>query len=176
MNFFSFLAVNKINLVGFSPLLWVPVLALCVVYWFRKNKLGESDLVLSIISFYLLFIISYGWITEQTFLDPTIFIFLYIFAFNPKRIYLYFLAAIQVFVYIFTVTNQTPFVFTPLLEKFSQPTLTALQNLYLYNGPLIWTIRGDMGLVITLSLLCFLVLLLKPTIIEKTQARLNRKH
>ena len=145
------------------------------MYWFRKKNLGESDLVLSIISFYLLFIISYGWITEQTFLDPTVFILLFIFAFNPKRIYLYFLAAIQAFVYIFTVANQTLFVFTPLLEKFSPSTLTALQNFYLDNGPLIWTIRGDMGLVVSLSLVCFLVLLLKPSIIEKAHEWLKSR-
>lgn len=175
MNFFSFLGLNQINLVGFSPILWIPTLAVCGVYWLRKKNFGEPDFVLSIISFFLLFMVSYGWITEQTFIDPTIFILVYILAFNPKRTYLYFLAVIQAFVYIFAVANQTLFVFTPLLEKFSPPTLTALQNFYFENGPLLWTIRGTMGLVVSLSLLCFLVLLLRPTIIEKAQERLRFK-
>ena len=117
--------------------------------------------------------ISYGWITEQTFVDPLPFILLFVLGYSPKRAYLYLLAAIQTLVYIFTVANQSLFVFTPLLERFSPPTLTALQNFHLDNGPLIWTIRGTMGLIISISLGVFLALLLKPTILEKIQGRLR---
>ena len=55
MNFYSFLALNRIYLVGISPIIWVPAMALCGIYWLRKTKLNESDLVLTIISFYLVF-------------------------------------------------------------------------------------------------------------------------
>ena len=47
MNLFSFLALEKINLVGLSPALWIPILAVCAFYWLRKPKLDESDLILS---------------------------------------------------------------------------------------------------------------------------------
>jgi Gpi18-like mannosyltransferase len=176
MNFFSFLYLFKLSFVSFSFTLWIPLLFICGIYWLRKPKFGESTLILSIISFYLLFMISYGWITEQTFLDPSIFIILFIFCYNPKKTYLYCFVVIQIFVYIFTVANQTLTVFNPLLEKFSPSSAIALQNFYSGNfGPLINTIRGTMGLVVSLSLMCFLILLLRPSIIEKTKTLLNRK-
>jgi hypothetical protein len=175
MNFWSFVALQGIDIVPLWQLrlLWIPLLAVCAIYWFRKPKLIEKDFVLSIISFYILFMLSYGWVSEQTFLDPLPFIFILILAFEPKRIYLYLLLTIQGFVYIFTIANQTLFVFTPLLERFSPQLLTNLTNFHLENGPLVNTIRGTMGLVTSMSLLVFLVLLLKPMILEKAQEKLR---
>ena len=40
----------------------------------------EADLNLAIISFYLLFMLSYGWVTEQSFLGP----FALYFSANPS--------------------------------------------------------------------------------------------
>ncbi len=175
MNFWSFIALQGIDLVPLWQLrlLWIPLLAACTVFWIRKPKLDEKDFVLSIISFYILFMFSYGWISEQTFIDPLPFIFLFILAFQPKRAYLCGLVAIQGFVYIFSVANQSLFVFTPLLERFSPQLLADLNSFHLENGPLAHTMRGTMGLVISVSLLIFLVLLLRPEILEKSQERLR---
>ena len=175
MNFWSFVALQGIDIVPLWPLrlLWIPLLAACTVFWIRKPKLDEKDFVLSIISFYLLFMFSYGWISEQTFIDPLPFIFLFILAFQPKRAYLYGLVAIQGFVYIFSVANQSLFIFTPLLERLSPRLLADLNSFHLENGPLVHSIRGTMGLVTSVSLLIFLVLLLKPAILEKAQERLH---
>ena len=175
MNFFSFLAVNNINSISYSRTLWIPFLSVCGLYWLRKKNFGESELVLSIISFYLLFMVTYGWISEQTFLDPTVFILIFIIGFNPKRIYFFILGAIQAFVYVFTVANRTLVIFTPLLEKFSPSGLNALNSFHQDNGPLIWVIRGYMGLIVSISLVCFLVLLLWPRIIDKAHEWLNRQ-
>ena len=171
MNFWSFLALQGIDIVPLwhIRLLWIPLLAVCAIFWMRKPKFVEKDLVLSIISFYILFMFYYGWISEQTFIDPLPFFFLAILAFEPKKIYFYALLAIQGFVYIFTVANQTLFVFTPLLERFLPPLLTGLTNFHLENGPLVHTIRGTMGLVISLSLLIFLLLLIKPEILGRAE-------
>ena len=175
MNFWSFIALQGIDIVPLwhVRLLWIPLLAVCAIFWVRKPKFFEKDLVLSIISFYILFMFYYGWISEQTFIDPLPFIFLFVLAFEPKQIYLHITATIQVFIYIFSVANQSLFIFKPLLERFSPPLLTDLTNFHLENGPLVHTIRGVMGLVISLSLLVFLVLLLKPAILEKAQERLR---
>ena len=88
--------------------------------------------------------------------------------------YLYLLATIQILVYAFSVTNQSLFIFTPLLERFSPPLLTALQSFHLDNGPLLYKIRGTLGLIVSLSLAAFLTLLMKPAILEQAQERLHR--
>ena len=175
MNFWSFIALQGIDIVPLWQLrlLWIPLLAVGAAFWLKKPKIDEKDFALSIISFYILFMFSYGWISEQTFLDPLPFIFLFVLAFEPKRIYLYIVATIQMLIYIFSVANQSLFIFTPLLERFSPSLLTGLTNFHLENGPLVHAIRGTMGLVISVSLLVFLVLLLKPTILEKVRERLR---
>ncbi len=149
MNFWSFIALQGIDIVPLWQLrlLWIPLLAACTIFWIRKPKIDEKEFVLSIISFYILFMFSYGWISEQTFIDPLPFIFLFILAFQPKRAYLYGLIAIQGFVYIFSVANQSLFVFTPLLERFSPQLLIDITRFHLNNGPLIHTVRGTMGLI-----------------------------
>ena len=169
MNFWSFIALQGVDIVPLWQLrlLWIPLLAVCAIFWLRKPKLDEKDLVLSIISFYVLFMFCYGWISEQTFIDPLPFIFLIILAFQPRRAYIYILVTIQSFVYIFTVANQSLFVFTPFLEHFSPSLLTDLTNFHLDNGPIIHAVRGTMGLVTSLSLVIFLVFLLKPGILDR---------
>jgi uncharacterized membrane protein len=175
MNFWSFIALQGIDIVPLWQLrlLWVPLLAVCAAFWLKKPKIDEKDFALSIISFYILFMFSYGWISEQTFLDPLPFIFLFILAFEPKRVYLYAVGVVQVFIYIFSVANQSLFIFTPLLERFSPPLLTALTDFHLENGPIVHAIRGTMGLVISVFLLVLLGLLLKPTILDKAKERLR---
>jgi len=171
MNFWSFVAMQGIDIVPLwhLRLLWIPLLGACAIYWIRRPKLDEKDFVLSVISFYILFMFYYGWISEQTFIDPLPFIFLLILAYQPKRTYLYLLIIIQSFVYIFSVANQSLFIFTPLLERFSPSLLADLQRFHLENGPLVHTIRGTMGLVTSLSLVIFLVLLMKPRILDRAK-------
>jgi hypothetical protein len=173
MNFWSYVALRGIDIIPLwhLRLLWIPLLAICAIYWLKRSKIDEKDFALSIISFYMLFMLSYGWISEQTFIDPLPFIFLFILAFEPKRIYLFVLSVIQVFVYIFTVANQSLFAFSPLLERFSPSLLADLTSFHRspVYGPIVHAVRGTMGLVTSLSLLVFLVLLMKPTIVEKVQ-------
>lgn len=175
MNIWSFFSLFNVDVATIWVLrvIWVPVLLIGYIYWVRKPRLGETDLNLSIISFYVFFMISYGWVTEQTFLDPLPFIFLFILAFEPKRVYLYVVGIIQVFIYIFSVANQSLFIFTPLLERFSPSLLAGLTDFHLENGPLVHAIRGTMGLVISVFLLVLLGLLLKPTILDKAKERLR---
>ena len=177
MNFWSFIALQGIDIVPLWQLrlLWMPLLAACTVFWIRKPKLGEKDFILSIISFYILFMFSYGWISEQTFIDLLPFIFLIILAFQPKRAYLYVLIVIQSFVYIFSVANQSLFVFTPLLERFSPPLLADLNRFHLDNGPLVHAIRGTMGLVTSLALVVFLLFLIKPNTLEQAKEKIRHK-
>lgn len=176
MNAWSFLSTQSISFVPFWPLrlLWIPILAVGAFYWLRKPRFDEADLNLSIISFYVLFMISYGWVTEQAFIDPLPFVFLLILGYRPKRAYLYLLAAIQILIYAFTITNQSLFIFAPLLERFSPPLLAALQNFHLSNGHLLWMIRGTLGLIVSLSLAVFLALLMKPEVVEQARDRLHR--
>jgi hypothetical protein len=74
---------------------------------------------------------------------------------------------IQSFVYIFSVANQSLFIFTPLLERFLPMFLVNLQRFHLENGPLIHTIRGTMGLVTSVAILVFLLVLAKPELLKK---------
>jgi Gpi18-like mannosyltransferase len=169
MNVWSFIALQGIDIVALWQfrLLWFPLLAVCAIYWVRRRKFDEKDFVLSILSFYVLFMFSYGWISEQMFIDPLPFIFLLIIAFQPKRAHLYLLIMIQSFVYIFSVANQSLFIFTPLLERFLPMLLVNLQRFHLENGPLIHTIRGTMGLVTSVAILVFLLVLAKPELLKK---------
>ena len=152
-------------------------MAVVTVYWFKKDKLGEAELTVSLLSFYIVFMASYGWITEQYFLDLLPFVFLLILGYNPKRATLYFLGLIQVLVYAFTVTNQGLFVFNPLLAKFSPSLAASLTNFYGSNNSIIWAVRGYLGLAVSVSLLVFLVALMKPTTFQsptKTVTKLYR--
>lgn len=176
MNIWSFIALSGIDMNAFSIIrqIWIPILAGATYYWIRKPKLDEKNFTISIISFYILFMVSYGWIAEQTFIEPLPFIFLLILAYSPKRVYLYLLTIIQLLIYIFSVANQNLFILTPLLENFSPSLLTNLQNFHLANGLLIWVIRGIMGLVISLSLIGFLAVLMKPLILQQTKQRTQK--
>jgi hypothetical protein len=104
----------RISEVWLLRFLWIPVLAVAAFFWFRKPKMDTADFNLSLISFYVLFIIFYGWATEQTFLDPLPFIFLQILAFRPKRSHLYALVGIQLLVYGFSLLNGGPRFFSRL--------------------------------------------------------------
>jgi len=175
MNTWSFIALIGVDIVPlwYFRQLWIPILAFGTLYWLKKTKINEKDLTLSIVFFYILFIVSYGWISEQTIIDLLPFAFLMVFAYNSKRIYLHLLLLIQTLVYIFSFANQSLAVFGPLAQALSPRIVTDAQNFLSDNGPLIWTIRGSMGLMISVSLLTFLAILIKPEIINQVQERLQ---
>jgi hypothetical protein len=152
---------------------WIPVLAIVALYWFRRQKFDEADLNLSIISLFALFMITYGWVTEQTFLDLLPFVFLQIFAYRPKRLHLYFLVFIQILVYAFSSINGGPFIFKPLLERFAPATLT-MQVLNEASDQFIWVIRGTLGLIISVSIGAFLLFLVNPSVLQQTLQRLRQ--
>ena len=171
--FLALLSVDTVKF-WFLRLLWIPILGAGALYWIRKNKMDDQDLTLSIVSLYILFMISYGWVSEQAFIDLLPFAFLLIIGYSPKRIYLVTLGLIQAFVYVFSFANQSLAVFGPLLERFSPTTLIDSQKFLAENGPLIWTIRGTMGLIVSLSLIVFLALLLRPEISNRAEEKLDR--
>jgi hypothetical protein len=171
MNIWSFLALLNINIARISllRLLWIPVLAVSSFYWLRKTKLDDASLNLSIISLYVLFMLTYGWVTEQTFLDLLPFIFLQIFAYRPKRNLLYLLVIIQILIFAFSAVNWGVFIFQPLVTRFSPSLLPLMQHLDPSASSLIWTIRGVLGLIVSISLAGFLTLLMKPSILKRTK-------
>jgi hypothetical protein len=172
MNIWSFTSLLNVDIsyVWILRFVWIPVLGFLTLYWFRKPTMKETDLNLALISFYVFFMVTYGWVTEQNFLDFLPFVFLQIFAYQPKKIYTYALVALQVTVFAFSTFNWGPFIFAPLLQQFSHPLLAAIQVLN-PSKPLIWTIRGILGLVVSLSLCVFLAGLTKPQFFERVFGR-----
>ena len=178
MNLWSFFALLNINLAEPWPLrlIWIPIIAGCALYWLKKPSFEKADLNLALITFYAVFMISYGWVTEQTLIDPLPFIFLQVLGYRSKRFHLYVLGAIQILVYAFSAVNGGEFIFEPLLERFFPPLLVSIQNLYANYGSLIRTIRGMLGLIISLSLGIFLIILMRPSIPKQTLNKLYRKN
>jgi Gpi18-like mannosyltransferase len=174
MNIWSFIALQGIDIskVWFLRFVWIPILGTAAVYWFRKTSFDEERFNLSLISFYILFMISYSWISEQTFLDALPFILLQIIAFRPKRTYLYALTFIQVLVYSFSTFNGGPSIFEPLLSKFSPSAISPVRDFSQVNSALFWNIRGNLGLIISLSLFIFLIFMVEPEVLKKSRIRI----
>jgi hypothetical protein len=168
MNIWSFTALFNIDISTFWILrfVWIPVLALASLYWIKKPKLAEADFNLFIISLYTLFIITYGWVTEQTFLDLLPFIFLQIVLFRPKKIYFYFLIVIQILVYSFSAFNGGLLIFQPMVQHFYPTFLVTPQTLNSFVISLAWTIRGTLGLIISIFLGLFLIMLINPSFLR----------
>jgi hypothetical protein len=164
MNIWSFAGLLGVDMTKFWVLrfLWIPILGAAVVYWLTRRRLEEADLSLSLISFYILFLVSYSWVTEQLFLDPLPFIFLQILAYRPKRSYLYALAGIQTLVYAFAIFNGASLIFQPLFTKFYPSAIGPIQNLADDNASLAWIIRGVLGLAVSVALVAFLLFLARP--------------
>ncbi len=174
MNIWSFAGLHGIDIskVWFLRFLWIPILGAAAIYWFRKTSFDEERFNLSLISFYILFMISYSWISEQTFLDALPFILLQILAFRPKRVFLYALAFIQVLVYSFSIVNGGPLIFEPLLTMLSPSAIAPVRDFSQINSLLFWNIRGILGLIISLSLFVFLIFLVEPNVLKKIQTKI----
>lgn len=164
MNFWSFLGLFKIDVgnLWVLRLLWIPVL-LGGFVWFWRNKLNWKipDFNLAIITLYTLFIVSYGWATEQMFVDLLPFMLLQILVFNPKNSQFKFLIVIQSLIFAFSAANYGEFIFLPLLQQFFPSAEVALQIFVPATNPLVGAIRGVLGLVITLALLILFAKLLR---------------
>lgn len=163
MNIWSFVALLNVNMADLWILrmIWIPTLLVGVFYWLRKPKLNESNLNLSIISLYLLFMMTYSWVGEQTLIDPLPFLLLQILAYNPKKISLYMLSGIQILVYLFSAVNWGGFIFQPWAEQFYPSLLPVLQLSDPTISPASLAIRGILGLTISIVLGAFLFLLMK---------------
>jgi hypothetical protein len=175
MNVWSFAGLNGVDISQIWPLrfLWVPILAAAAVFWFRKRRMIEADLNLALISFYLLFMMSYGWVTEQTFLDPLPFIFLQILAYRPKRAFLVGLIAIQLLVYSFSLFNGGPMIFEPLFSAFYPAPISQVTSLSTVNSEFAWIIRGTLGLAISVALGLYLLFLAEPDFASKAREKLR---
>jgi hypothetical protein len=177
MNIWSFLSLVNIDIsqISFLRLVWIPIIAAAALYWFRKGQMDDADLNLALISFFLLFMLSYAWVPEQMFLDPLPFLFLQIIGYNAKRSLLYALVVVQILVLAFSAFNWGPFIFAPLFSRFSPKLLEAIQFLNPSN-PLVWNIRGLLGLAVTVGLSVFLVALSGVKIFGKTRTRNSENH
>jgi Gpi18-like mannosyltransferase len=161
MNFFSFLSLLGINISKFWILrfIWIPILAAASLYWLKKPKMDDGDLNFSIIMLYLLFMVSYVWVSEQAFIDPLPFIMLQVLAYRPKKLHLYALSAVQMIIYVFSFFNNGISVFEPLIQKFL-PVLTVYgTTLDPGKSQVVWNIRGFLGLIVALTLIWFLIIL-----------------
>ena len=163
MNIWSFFGIIGVNIseVWILRFVWVPVVAIGSIYWIRRRKMDDGDLNLAIISLYILFMITYSWISEQSFIDFLPFMFLQILAYRPKRLHLYLLSGIQLLVYAFSFFNGGPFIFQPLIMRFAPENTMFFDPLEPGYNQLFWNIRGIMGLIVSLSLIIMLILLMR---------------
>jgi hypothetical protein len=177
MNIWSFFGLYGVNIAQVAVLrfLWIPILAAAAVYWLRKKAMSAADLSLAIIMFYFLFMISYSWVSEQTFLDTLPFLFLTIVAFQPKRSYLYGLVGVQVLIYAFSFFNGGSAIFQPLFERFYPVAVAPAQQLSANSSALTWTLRGYLGLFVSLALAGYLAWLMKPAWWERGKERLTHR-
>lgn len=172
MNFWSFASLLNLDVaqVWMLRFAWIPVMAIAALYWLKRPKMDDATFCLSTISFYLLFMLTYAWATEQMFVDPLPFILLYIVAYRPRRLYLYLLIVIQVLIYAFSAVNWGPFVFAPFLKRFYPEVLSAITPFNPSNS-YVWAARGTLGLFVSLALGVFLSTLVKPSIMDTIKTR-----
>ena len=175
MNIWSFVALFNINMgeLWILRMIWIPVLAIGSFGWLKKPKLNDSDLVLALISVFVLFMITYGWVTEQMFLDPLPFILLQVLAYRPKKTNLYFLVGVQVLIYAFSAFNWGVSIFQPMFEKFFPRLLPLIPLLDPGANALNWSIRGSLGLVVSVALGVLLLLLLEPSFLRHAYLELR---
>jgi hypothetical protein len=166
MNLWSFFALFKIDAgsIWYLRVLWVPVLfGGFALFWLRRRRWETSDFNLALITLYSLFMMSYGWVTEQSFIDLLPFLFLQIMCFRPKKSQFYLLIVLQVLIFAFSAADYGEFIFQPFIERFSPLLLPSLQVFIPTVGSTVWAIRGLLGLVITVYLGLFVFLLVRTS-------------
>ncbi len=176
MNFWSYIGLLDIDISMQWPfrLLWLPLLGVVFIYWIKKEYFGKREFVLSIISFYLLFMATYGWVSEQLFLDILPFLFILILGYSFKRVNVYMLIVLQFLIYVFTIANRSLLIFSPLLWKIYPPLGAYLDYFHLDNALLLWEIRAYSGLAVSVFMLIFLITLLRPKIWQSILNMFNR--
>jgi hypothetical protein len=174
MNLWSFTSLFYLDVsqVWVLRFVWIPILGAAALYWLKRPRMDDAAFCFSIISFYLLFMITYAWVTEQSFIDPLPFIFLQILAFRPRKLHIQMLVFIQILIYAFSAVNWGPFVFTPFLERF-YPEVLATISPFNPSNYYVWTIRGTLGLAVSSALGVFLLTLGKPLVIKAIKTRIH---
>jgi hypothetical protein len=166
MNLWSFFALFKIDVgsLWYLRVLWIPVLLIgFVAYWLKRPRWEVADFNLALITLYSLFMMTYGWTTEQSLIDLLPFLFLQIICFRPEKSKFYLLVAIQVLVFSFSGVNYGEFIFQPFIERFFPSLLSSLQIFIPTVGSTFWAVRGALGLIITISLGLFLLFLIRTS-------------
>jgi hypothetical protein len=176
MNLWSFFSLYGLDIskIAILRLIWIPILVALAIYWYKKKTMSLADLNLALISFYFLFMITYVWVSEQTFIDTLPFIFLAIFAFKPNRSLLYSLLGIQFLILVFSFFNGGSTIFQPLFEKIYPTVIASAQQISSTTSWLTWSIRGYLGLIVSISLAIFLLALTDVTIYERTKERISK--
>jgi hypothetical protein len=164
MNIWSFFALHGVDLVKFwfFRLLWIPILGAGAFFLVQKKQNGRARS-----HFFNSFSIhplhdQLLMVSEQLFLDTLPFIFLLIFSYRPRRLYLYFLVVIQILVYAFSVVNWGPSIFEPIAERFFPSLLQLIWFLDPSKSSQVWYVRGTLGLIISPFLGIFLLILWEP--------------
>ncbi len=177
MNVWSFFALYNFDVgrLWYLRTIWVPVLlGGFILYLLKRRRWNVSDFNLAIIALYSLFIMSYGWAPEQSFVDLLPFLFLQVLCFRPQKTHFYLLLVFQILIFAFSAVNYGEFIFQPFIEKFFPSSLPLLQGFIPTAGSFIWAVRGVLGLAITVYLGLFLLLLIRtqnvPTLAQKNAA------
>jgi hypothetical protein len=97
------------------------------------------------------------------------FIFLAIFAFKSNRSLLYSLLSIQFLILVFSFFNGGSTIFQPLFEKIYPTIIAPVQQISSTTSWLSWSIRGYLGLIVSVSLAIFLLALAEVSIYEHTK-------
>ncbi|HSQ48141.1 MAG TPA: glycosyltransferase 87 family protein [Candidatus Deferrimicrobiaceae bacterium] len=164
MNLWSFTGLFNVDVgtLWFLRLLWIPiVLGGFAVYFFRRRRWDKMDFNLALITLFILFLASYGYTTEQSFVDLLPFLFLQVLCFKPRRTDFLLLIGLQVLVFAFSAVNYGEFIFQPFIEEFYPSVLASMQVFVPTEGSMIWAVRGILGLAFTVYALGFLFRLIR---------------
>ena len=77
-------------------------------------------------------------------------------------------------VYAFSFFNGGPLIFEPLFARFNPSLIAPAQNLSTVNSAISWQIRGNLGLLISVSLVLFLLFLIEPDFVRKSGQRIAK--
>jgi Gpi18-like mannosyltransferase len=164
MNLWSFTGLFNVDVgtLWFLRLLWIPtVLGGFTVYLIKRHCWDKMDFNLALITLFILFLVSYGYTTEQSFVDVLPFLFLQVLCFKPWKTDFLILIGLQVLVFAFSAANYGEFIFQPFIEKFHPSVLASMQVFVPTEGSIIWAVRGILGLTFTVYALGLLFTLVR---------------
>ena len=164
MNIWSFTGLFNVDVGTLWPLrlLWIPIVLVgFTVYLFRRRRWDKMDFNLALITLFILFLVSYGYTTEQSFVDVLPFLFLQVLCFKPRKTNFLLLIGLQILVFAFSAVNYGEFIFQPFIEEFYPSVLASMQVFVPTEGSMIWAVRGILGLAFTVYALGFLFKLIR---------------